>query len=64
MGGGGGAARWNEGAEPRPRRRRDKTQCCALSVYLQTLLFFAGFLIRFDQIPKYWQWYSYIDVLR
>ena len=30
----------------------------------QTLLFFAGFLIRFSQIPKYWQWYSYIDVLR
>jgi hypothetical protein len=29
-----------------------------------TLLFFAGFLIRFDKIPNYWKWYSYIDVLR
>jgi hypothetical protein len=31
---------------------------------LQTLLFFAGFFIRFETIPKYWQWYAYIDVLR
>ena len=30
----------------------------------QTLLFFAGFLLRFDDIPNYWKWYSYIDVLR
>lgn len=29
-----------------------------------TLLFFAGFLFRFDDIPDYWQWYSYIDLLR
>ena len=35
-----------------------------LSSFLQTLMFFAGFLIRFSQIPKYWQWYGYIDVLR
>lgn len=30
----------------------------------QTLLFFAGFLIRFSSIPDYWKWYAYIDVLR
>ncbi len=39
--------------------------CCAtnsfllshpLSVPPQTLLFFAGFLIRFDKIPNYWKW--------
>lgn len=36
----------------------------ALPAYVVTLLFFAGFLIRFDKIPNYWKWYSYIDVLR
>ena len=29
-----------------------------------TLLFFAGFLFRFDDIPPWWQWYAYIDYLR
>jgi ATP-binding cassette, subfamily G (WHITE), member 2 len=29
-----------------------------------TLLFFAGFLFRFDDMPSYWQWYSYINFLR
>lgn len=36
----------------------------ALPTYVVSLLFFAGFLIRFDAIPKYWQWYSYIDFLK
>ncbi|PSC74385.1 P-loop containing nucleoside triphosphate hydrolase isoform B [Micractinium conductrix] len=36
----------------------------ALPTYVVTLLFFAGFLLRFDDIPNYWKWYSYIDVLR
>ena len=38
--------------------------CLPASPCSQTLLFFAGCLIRFDQIPNYWKWYSYIDVLR
>jgi ATP-binding cassette, subfamily G (WHITE), member 2 len=29
-----------------------------------TLLFFGGFLMRFSDIPKYMQWYSYIDFMR
>ena len=29
-----------------------------------TLLFFAGLLIRWDDIPPWWQWYGYIDFLR
>lgn len=36
----------------------------ALPAYVVTLLFFAGFLIRFDDMPKYWQWYAYINILR
>jgi ATP-binding cassette, subfamily G (WHITE), member 2 len=28
------------------------------------MLFFSGFLFRFDDIPDYWQWYSYIAFLR
>ncbi|KAI3436016.1 hypothetical protein D9Q98_002073 [Chlorella vulgaris] len=36
----------------------------ALPTYVVTLLFFAGCLIRWDDIPNYWRWYSYIDVLR
>ena len=27
-----------------------------LPVYSVTLLFFCGFLIRFDSIPPWWQW--------
>lgn len=29
-----------------------------------SLLFFAGFLMRFDDMPKWWQWYAYINFLR
>ena len=36
----------------------------ALPSYVVTLLFFAGFLLRWDDIPKWWQWYGYIDFLR
>lgn len=36
----------------------------ALPSYVVTLLFFAGFLLRWDSIPKWWQWYGYIDFLR
>ncbi|PRW20409.1 P-loop containing nucleoside triphosphate hydrolase [Chlorella sorokiniana] len=36
----------------------------ALPAYVVTLLFFSGFLIRFEKIPNYWKWYAYIDVLR
>ena len=27
-------------------------------------LFFAGLFIPFDNLPSYWQWYSYIDFMR
>jgi hypothetical protein len=30
----------------------------------QTLLFFAGFLVRWTDIPNYWKWYAYLDVMR
>lgn len=36
----------------------------ALPTYVVTLLFFAGFLMRFADMPAYWKWYSYIDFLR
>lgn len=36
----------------------------ALPSYVVTLLFFAGFLLRWVDIPKWWQWYGYIDFLR
>lgn len=36
----------------------------ALPTYVVTLLFFAGFLFRFHDIPRYWFWYSKIDFLR
>ena len=36
----------------------------ALPSYIVTLLFFAGFLLRWSDIPKWWQWYGYIDFLR
>lgn len=35
-----------------------------LPTYVVTLLFFAGFLFRFHDIPRYWFWYSKIDFLR
>ena len=35
-----------------------------LSTYVVTLLFFAGWLIRRDDIPAYWSWYYYIDLMR
>lgn len=31
---------------------------------MQALLFFAGCLIRWEDIPNYWKWFGYIDVLR
>ena len=36
----------------------------ALPTYVVTLLFFAGLLYRWSDIPKWWQWYGYIDFLR
>ena len=35
-----------------------------LPTYVVTLLFFAGWLIRRDDIPVYWSWYYYIDLMR
>lgn len=35
-----------------------------LPTYVVTLLFFAGFLFRYDDMPPWWKWYSYIDFLR
>ncbi|EFN50715.1 hypothetical protein CHLNCDRAFT_142571 [Chlorella variabilis] len=36
----------------------------ALPTYVTALLFFAGCLIRWEDIPNYWKWFGYIDVLR
>lgn len=36
----------------------------ALPAYVVTLLFFAGFLMRFRDMPAYWEWYSYLNLLR
>lgn len=36
----------------------------ALPAYVVTLLFFTGLLIRFEDIPRYWYWYSKINFLR
>lgn len=36
----------------------------ALPTYVVTLLFFGGFLFRFEDMPEYWKWYSYINFLR
>lgn len=36
----------------------------AVPAYVVTLLFFTGLLIRFDDMPRYWYWYSKIDFLR
>ncbi|KAJ9516890.1 hypothetical protein QJQ45_027319 [Haematococcus lacustris] len=35
-----------------------------LPIYAVTLLFFAGFLIRLDDLPPWWKWYSYINFAR
>ncbi|KAJ9505479.1 hypothetical protein QJQ45_025438, partial [Haematococcus lacustris] len=35
-----------------------------LPTYVVTLLFFAGFLFRFEVMPLYWKWYSYINFLK
>ena len=35
-----------------------------LPTYVVTLLFFAGWLIRRDDIPAYWSWYYYLDLMR
>lgn len=35
-----------------------------LPTYVVTLLFFAGWLIRREDIPAYWSWYYYIDLMR
>jgi ABC-type polysaccharide/polyol phosphate export permease len=34
-----------------------------LPTYVVTFLFFAGFLFRLEDIPKYWRWYSYVEPL-
>eukprot|EP00210_Caulerpa_lentillifera_P002676 g2556.t1 len=36
----------------------------AVPAYVVTLVFFTGLLIRFDDMPDYWFWYSRIDFLR
>ncbi|CAL8464553.1 g4088 [Coccomyxa elongata] len=36
----------------------------ALPAYVVTLLFFAGFLLRSDSMPRYWFWYQYLDFIR
>jgi ATP-binding cassette subfamily G (WHITE) protein 2 len=36
----------------------------ALPAYIVTLIFFSGFLLRYEQIPVWWKWYSYIDFLK
>ena len=36
----------------------------ALPAYVTTLLFFVGLLLRPQDQPKYWRWYSYIDFLK
>lgn len=36
----------------------------ALPAYVTMLLFFAGLLLRWSQIPWYWRWFGYIDFLR
>ena len=28
------------------------------------LLFFCGYLIRFEEMPEYWKWFSYINFMR
>jgi len=35
-----------------------------LPVYVVTLLFFAGFLIRPEDIPAYWRWYTHINLMK
>jgi ABC-type multidrug transport system permease subunit len=35
-----------------------------LPTYVVTLLFFAGWLIRREDIPAYWSWYYYVDLMR
>lgn len=36
----------------------------AVPAYVITLLFFAGQLMRWDDIPEYWRWYAYLDFIR
>ena len=36
----------------------------ALPAYVTTLLFFVGLLLRPQDQPKYWRWYSYVDFLK
>ena len=36
----------------------------ALPAYVVTCLFFAGLLITFDSMPKWWKWFSYLDFLK
>ena len=36
----------------------------ALPAYVVTLLFFAGLLITTNEMPDYWEWYSYINFVR
>ncbi|GBF95049.1 P-loop containing nucleoside triphosphate hydrolase [Raphidocelis subcapitata] len=36
----------------------------SLPTYVATLMFFSGFLIRYEDIPIWWKWYSYINPLR
>ncbi|KAL6759459.1 P-loop containing nucleoside triphosphate hydrolase protein [Haematococcus lacustris] len=35
-----------------------------LPTYVVTLFFFSGFLFRFEVMPFYWKWYSYINFLK
>ncbi|GAB4821435.1 hypothetical protein N2152v2_008481 [Parachlorella kessleri] len=40
------------------------TANAALPAYVTMLLFFTGLLLRWDDIPKYWRWFSYINFLK
>ncbi|KAK9804269.1 hypothetical protein WJX72_004137 [[Myrmecia] bisecta] len=35
----------------------------ALPAYVTALLFFAGFLVRWDNIPSYWIWFAYLNFM-
>jgi ATP-binding cassette, subfamily G (WHITE), member 2 len=51
--------------EIHPTKRPIVCLNCLIGLGVQvSLLFFAGFLMRFDDMPKWWQWYAYINFLR
>ncbi len=36
----------------------------SLPAYVGSLLFFVGCLLRVNDMPGYWRWYSYLNFLR